>query len=232
MLANIKKMKLKLFIILLCIQFSGYSQNIDISNPNDTLEEKKPVLSEERSIRIGLKFGVPNLIGLNFEYVTTALNNKLALVADLSYIPLLFETGNSHDNRLLWTNGGKQYYFEFGSNYYLIKKGKSMYAHLSYGFSRINATYNPRYFLVLSKKDNIINTHLINIKCGAKWGNSFYFRPEIGYAINLGKSTTEIEVIQPASNSITYKDEPFTITKDIPAYIGGLTLNVGFGIAF
>ena len=35
--------------------------------------------SQEKPFRVGLKFGIPNIAGLNLEYVTPALDEKLAI---------------------------------------------------------------------------------------------------------------------------------------------------------
>ena len=44
--------------------------------------------SQDKPYRVGVAFGLPNLVGLNFEYVTPALNNKLAATLDYSSIKL------------------------------------------------------------------------------------------------------------------------------------------------
>ena len=44
--------------------------------------------SQDKPYRVGLTFGLPNLVGLNLEYVSPALNNKLAASLDYSSIKL------------------------------------------------------------------------------------------------------------------------------------------------
>jgi len=63
---------------------------------------------KKKPIRIGLKFGIPNIVGLNFEYVTPALNARLAPTLDLSYFSL-----SSGDAKVSFS------YIELGGNYYL-----------------------------------------------------------------------------------------------------------------
>ena len=130
----------------------------------DNIAQKKP-------FRLGLKIGIPHYTGLNFEYLTPVYKGKLALTLDLSYFPNspAEYSDNLHGFRIDY---GQRFYFELGSNYYLIKEGKGLYFHLSYGLSRIEAKYEPWLSEIITE-DNIINTHLINIKIGAKWGNSF-----------------------------------------------------------
>ena len=63
--------------------------------------------SQDKPYRVGLTFGLPNLVGLNLEYVSPALNNKLA--ASLDYSSIKLKDGDKDFNYS---------YFELGSNYY------------------------------------------------------------------------------------------------------------------
>ncbi|MDA0194567.1 MAG: hypothetical protein O2951_05885 [Bacteroidetes bacterium] len=126
-------------------------------------------------MRIGLKLGVPNIVGLNFEYATPALNNKLAAALDFSFIPITIA-----DVDLKFT------YFELGANYYFVKEGKGPYGHFSYGRIGFDGTYTDDTYGEGTAK---VGFSLLNFKLGAKFGNGFYFRPEIGYATLLGGST-------------------------------------------
>lgn len=167
------------------------------------------VFAQENPVRIGLKFGIPNVAGLNLEYVTTALNAKLAPTLDLSYFSL--ESG---------TIGFS--YFELGCNYYFMNQGKGPYGHLSYGRSGYKGLND--YYPAISGKVEGIN--LLNFRLGAKWGNTFYFRPEIGYETLIGGSTVEVEYIIPPTNT------KVTLEEDIPGFFGGVVFNLGFGVAF
>ena len=69
--------------------------------------------AQEKPFRIGLKFGIPNIAGLNFEYVTPALNARLAPTLDFSRFSI-----TAGDAKASFT------YFELGGNYYFTKEGK------------------------------------------------------------------------------------------------------------
>ena len=67
-----------------------------------------------------------------------------------------------------------------------------------------------------------VGINLINIKVGAKWGNGFYFRPEIGYALLMGGSKVKVDYAGGQTQEET-----------VPSILaGGFVFNLGFGIAF
>ncbi|MEQ9216686.1 MAG: hypothetical protein RLO17_01500 [Cyclobacteriaceae bacterium] len=78
--------------------------------------------AQEKPFRIGIKFGVPNIVGLNAEYVTPILGGKLAPTADFSYFSL-----SAAGAKVSFS------YLEIGSNYYFMNQGKGLYGHVSYG---------------------------------------------------------------------------------------------------
>ena len=169
--------------------------------------------AQEKPIRIGLKFGIPNIAGLNLEYVTPALNAKLAPTLDFSYFSL--------------SPGDVKYsfsYFELGSNYYFIKEGKSLYGHLSFGRIGFKGTYTDPFY---GKGEGNLGIKLLNVKLGIKLGNAFYFRPEIGYGILIGETTVKVEYTDPATNNKVTQKENVPGTLD-----GGVVFNLGFGVAF
>jgi hypothetical protein len=162
--------------------------------------------AQEKPVRIGLKFGLPNIAGLNFEYVTPSMDGKLAPTADFSY----FSIGDETDGKFSFS------YIEIGGNYYFKEKGKGLYGHLSYGRVSLKGTYDD---ILLGKGEGKVGLNLVNVKIGAKLGNGFYFRPEIGFAAG-GGGTMEIEY-----NGTTEQE-------DVPALFGGVVFNLGFGVAF
>ena len=178
------------------------------------------VQAQDKPIRIGLKFGIPNIAGLNGEYVTPLLGGRLAASADFSYFGI-----NVQDAKLSF------YYFELGPNFYFMKPGKGLYGNVSYGRMGVNLSYDD----ILSEIDPLLSggsgevtlgVNLFNFKIGAKLGNSFYFRPEIGYAL--------ASVADNLSVSVTFPDGS-TETQDqaVPGLIGGgVVFNLGFGVAF
>ncbi len=67
----------------------------------------------------------------------------------------------------------------------------------------------------------------MNLKVGAKFGNGFYFRPEIGYGILAGGSKVEVEYTDPITNTTISEEE------EVPGFlVGGVVFNPGFGVAF
>ena len=169
--------------------------------------------AQEKPIRIGLKFGVPNLVGLNLEYVTPLLDSKLAPTLDLSSISI-----SSGDAKINFS------YLELGGNYYFVNQGKGLYGHFSFGRIGFKATYSDP---VLGEGEGKIGLNLLNFKLGAKLGNGFYFRPEIGFGALAGSSVVSVKYTDPSTNIIVTEEE------EIPGFLGGgVVFNLGFGVAF
>lgn len=168
------------------------------------------VSAQEKPMRIGLKFGFPNVAGLNLEYVTPA---KFAPSVDFSYFSLAFDNVDASFS-----------YFEIGSNYYFKPDGKGFYGNVSYGRIGFNGTWtDPQ----LGEGDFSVGLNRINLKIGAKWGNGFYFRPELGYAIGLGDSKVKVDYTDPQTGN------PTTDEEELPGiFAGGPLFNIGFGVAF
>ncbi|MDT0690254.1 hypothetical protein RM549_10695 [Salegentibacter sp. F188] len=195
-----------LFLIAFTACFSGFSQ--------------------ERPMRIGIKLGLPNIVGLNAEYVTPWLDGRLAPNVDLSIFPV---TESMFDDR-----EGTISYVQAGFNYYLLAPGKGLYTNLSYGYLKgkgtaenvtaESPTATGEYLEGKGYFDE--SSHSINIKLGGKFGNKFYFRPEIGCAFNdlPEKYGTEVR-FQDGSSEVQYESIPEIFTK-------GILFNIGVGIAF
>ncbi|MEM7381808.1 MAG: hypothetical protein AAF361_11505 [Bacteroidota bacterium] len=71
--------------------------------------------AQDRPYRLGVKLGLPNIFGLNAEYVTPLLDGKLAGSIDFSKLSLTVGAVEL-DYR----------YFEFGANYYFVKDGEDL----------------------------------------------------------------------------------------------------------
>lgn len=162
--------------------------------------------AQDNPFRIGLKFGMPNIAGLNAEYVTPLLGGRLAPSVDFSYISAKI--------------GGTEAtfsYLSFGGNLYL-KEGKGPYAHVGYANMNFEGTFKQNG----EEGTGSIGLNLLNIKVGAKWGKRFYFRPEIGWGILMGDSEFKVK----------YATAPTTTEKVPDILAGGLLINTGFGFAF
>lgn len=169
--------------------------------------------AQEKPVRIGLKFGIPNVAGLSLEYATPLIDNKLAAAIDFSSISI--SAGETKVSFL---------YMEAGGNYYFINDGKGLYGNISFGRIGSEVEYEDA---VLGSGEGKAGINLINLKIGGKFGNGFYFRPEIGFAVLAGNSEIEVEYTNPFTNNIVVEKE------EIPGFLsGGPVFNVGFGVAF
>ena len=171
-----------------------------------------------KPIRIGVKAGVPNILSLNLEYVTPAFDYHLALSGDFM---TLSQTIDNVD--IDFTN------YEVGINYYLAKCCKGIYGGISYFSFNGEGTYQDVEYdgNVVDEGTGDIDFTTINVKIGAKLGNTLYFRAEVGYGFG------DI----PETITVRNSDNTLSTTEDIPDIPGisgsGLpVLNIGFGISF
>mgnify|MGYP001246802299 CR=1 FL=1 len=172
-----------------------------------------PTYSQENPYRIGLTVGTPNLVGLNLEYVTPALNAKLAPSFDFSVIKI-----ETDDINYRFT------YAELGGNYYFGKKSKGLYGHASLGRIGFKGDYSDPLY---GSGEGKLGINLISFKVGAKWGNRFYFRPEIGFANFIGDTKVRVEYNDPITNlTIIVEEEIPNSLKD------GMVFNLSVGVAF
>lgn len=168
-------------------------------------------IAEVNPFRIGLKIGVPNIAGLNFEYVTPLLNNKLAAAVDFTYIPLSLD---------IYEFTIKQW--SLGVNYYFKKPGRGLYAGLATAALNIDATATDG---DLTGSTTAKVGYPAIVKFGAKLGKKFYFRTELGYAlVNMPEA---INIIMKGDG---VPDETEEI--DLPAVDLPFIFNIGFGVAF
>lgn len=172
--------------------------------------------------RIGVKAGVPNIVGGNAEFVLPILNNHLAPYIDYSAFSLDVDDVDTSLN-----------FFEIGTNVYFNNKGKGLYASVSYGSFNLEGSYTDaetvdgQLFEGEAKGEIDINT--VNLKLGAKLGNKFYFRVEVGYG--MGDIPDEV-VIRGTVNG--QAEEGVEEIPDVPGIgdNGLLVANIGFGFAF
>lgn len=169
--------------------------------------------AQDKPFRVGVKLGIPQVVSLNLEYVTPILNNRLAVTGDYGAFSI-----DVDDVDVTYS------YFEIGANYYFRNEGKGPYGHISYGNVNFDGSYTDP---TLGTGDGTLNIGLLNLKIGAKWGGTFYFRPEIGYAILVGDNEIDITYTDPFTNQQTQQ------TEDVPGVLaGGFVANIGIGLAF
>lgn len=188
--------------------------------------------AQDNPMRIGLKIGLPNLVGLHLEYVTPLLNERLAPSVDVSYIPFSFQ---DPDSDFTYGTGEVNFrfsYIEVGANYYFFKPGRGLYGNVSYGRLGLNYDFLDYY----SEENDLaggvgkldVGFNLLNLKIGAKLGRSFYFRPELGFAL-VGASADNI------AYTVRYPDGTTeTASEDLPNVLvgGSPVFNLGFGMSF
>lgn len=189
--------------------------------------------SELRPFRVGLKFGVPNLVSLELEYVTPLLNNRVA--------PFINFTGYKHS---VEKTTASLRTFEVGSNIYISKnnEGRGLYGAVSYQSVKASLDIlnyspennNPGQTIEYDGTSTASAAYTgINLKLGAKLGRKFFFRTELGYS--FGSLPDEI-VVEGTLNDQKVEDRISIEEKlnDVPVIskTGIPIFNLGFGFAF
>ena len=195
-------MKKIFLVIIILLPFLGIGQSSEDVNP----------------IRLGVKGGVPIGIGVELEYVTPLLGNRIAPFVSYGMFP--FDDFNFN-------------YFEIGSNVYFGRKGKGGYVSASYGdlngevINLSGTNDNGDYYTNGVTKEQLSS---FNLKLGWKYGKALYFKWEIGYA--FGKLPEEIKVV----GDVNGQQETFYLNyEEIMDYISGKgypILNIGIGYGF
>ena len=180
-----------------------------------TLFSTSLLFSQEKPLRVGVEIGLPNVYGLNLEYVTPMLNSRLAPTIDFSYLNVPQENCETCDVDFT--------YLELGANYYFTKEGQGTYGHLSFGSMRLQAIDNHP-FWGYAEGEGLIN--LLNAKIGVKSGNTIFFRLEIGYSLIISSELNDLEYTEYGGPQLP----PLTRPIEEPR-ASGLTVGIGFGIA-
>ncbi len=214
----------KIFIYFsLVLSTALQAQNDEsLSIENDTLE-----LNIKR-VAVGVKLGMPNIIGVSLEFILPVMDNHFAPYADLSGFDIDPDTE---------TSVGLSY-SEFGLNYYLNTKGKGLYFSAGLGNLTTDITFSNQNVSNgegISVNDGVgtiqqkIST--TNLKLGVKAGKRVYFRFELGYG--LGNIPSDVKITA-TSVSQGFKEEISEPFPDVPGVSsGGVVIgNVGFGVAF
>jgi hypothetical protein len=173
-------------------------------------------MAQDKPFRIGLKFGIPQVAGLNFEYVTPMMSKKLSADLDLSYFS--FSSGAA---TVSYMN------FAIGADYYFMREGKGLYGGLAFGRSSFSATEDVTEATSggTASAKGTLGLNTLNLKIGGKHGGLFYFRWELGYRVALNSAT----LVETA----TYPDgTPYRNEISLPVSGGGILFDLGFGLAF
>ncbi len=194
------------FVLLFCVSIQAQ-------------DKKKSI----KPFRIGVKVGVPNIVGGNVELV---FFKRLAAYVDYSSYSGTFSDVDVSFN-----------HFEIGGNIYFNPTGKGFYGSFSYSSFSLDGSYagaqtdNGITFTGLATGSLAINT--INAKLGLKLGRSFYFRTEVGYGFGTIPDTITVTGTVTGGGGTTTETGTEPI-PDIPGISssGLLIFNIGFGIGF
>ena len=175
--------------------------------------------AQDRPMRIGLKFGWPQIAGLNLEYVTPLAAKKLAADLDLSYFSF-----SVNEATVSYTH------IAFGANYYFMNEGKGLYgglgiSRMGFGATETVTSTDEATFGQTSTGEASLGLYSLNLKVGGKHGGLFYFRWELGYRIGLNSADIKVKGTFPGG----YTQEE-TISNPVGA--GGILADVGFGFSF
>ncbi|MBT8385062.1 MAG: hypothetical protein KJO83_05045 [Bacteroidia bacterium] len=191
-------------------------------------QDNVPVLEELNPYRVGLKIGAPIVIGIDLEYVTPLFENRVAPFIDFTSLKY------NDDGDIYRSN-----VFEVGTNVYFDNKGigEGFYGALSYGhinfkMDRIDYEVDAnRQFTGVAKSETKVGT--FNVKVGARFGEKFYFRTEIGYGFgSIPESISSTGIMNGAQ--VTVEEDISEDLRDFPiaGKNGTLLFNIGFGYAF
>ena len=175
-----------------------------------------------RHINLGIKLGIPNLIGGSAEIVLPVLGNRIAPYFDYSGFSLdTDETATSFS------------YLEYGANLYFNQKGNGFFISLGQGKFNTDLAFNALDFgnlLILSEPINTdFNFNTTNIKLGIKSGGTFYFRFELGFGIaDIPDSVNFIATYDGITKSFSEELPPIPGISSSGILIG----NIGFGFSF
>lgn len=193
-----------------------YSQDLEAqTKPADSVKIKR--------FNLGLKLGIPNLIGGSAEILLPLVNNGLAPFFDYSGLDIKTDDVAS-----------KLSYLEYGVNYYPNKKGNGFFLALGRAQFKTDLTF---YDLVFSETGQSLEGEgatafdfsTTNFKLGIKAGSNIYFRFELGFG--FGKIPEEIEFTASAGGIEESFSEPLPPLPGLSTN-GVLIGNVGFGLAF
>ncbi|MGA2296964.1 MAG: hypothetical protein ABSG15_05380 [FCB group bacterium] len=212
--------KLYKFLTILLITITIIS--INVSNASDL-----------KSSRLGIDAGIPNLVGLNFEYLTPLLNNSLAPSISFSYLPA------SALVKLDSNQGGSIIYWSVGLNFYPFSNGKGLYFGLLYANLSANSTQTGLngYFVQEGTQTDVLiqngtakaslsmNMYFIKVGFRVIWG-AFSLAPEVGIGHNDGTKGIKYEITD-ANYKATGQDLGLSINAGtIPTF--GLIIGVAF----
>lgn len=180
--------------------------------------------AQENPWRVGLKLGVPTGLCFNGEYVTPWVGGKLAFFADLGYLPV---------------KGGdvlaKATIIGTGALYYFKEDGLGWYAGIGVNNLILDITLSDQtkdlgngIKLTGGEGNTKFSVNTAYLKFGGRFGEKWYFRPEIGYGLQFAPD----EIFWPITYTSPIPSTEVRIDEmpDILNY--GIVFNLGFGVSF
>lgn len=199
---------------------------INVSLVYSQVEESTNEITDSINLNrfnLGLKLGIPNVIGVTAEVLLPVLKNRVAPFFDYSGFNI--ET-NDLDTNLT--------YLEFGANLYFNEKGNGFF--ISLGQSQFNTNlvyynlnFNDEIQSVTGTGAAKFDFTTTNLKLGIKTKDTFYFRFEVGFGFGnipdfIEFTATEKNIVQNFSEKLP----PIPGVNSNGIIIG----NIGFGISF
>ena len=191
--------------------------------------EENPIKSEDslklNHFALGIKIGIPNIVGGSAEIMLPILNNHFAPFLDYNSFSLTFSNLEANLSSI-----------GYGVKYYFGEKGKGFFMSLGRSALKTDIVFNDLLFVDNVAQKSITGTgktelqlNTTDFKVGIKTGGTIYFLFELGYGFGDIPDSLNFTA---TSNGIT---ESFS--EDIPPLPGlgsnGILIgNVGFGIAF
>ena len=207
--------KIFLFISLSICPLIQSQDNEVVIKTSDSLKIKR--------VNLGLKLGIPNVVGGSAELILPILGNRIA--------PFIDYSGFNIDTNDLATNFS---YLEYGASLYFNKKGNGFFIALGQGQFNTNLTFYDLEFSedgqsTTGTASTDFNFNTTNLKLGIKTGGSFYFRFEVGYGFgNIPESVDFTATASGITESFSEEIPPIPGVSSQGTIIG----NIGFGISF
>lgn len=193
-------------------------------------ETEENLIKSEDSLKLnhfalGIKIGIPNIVGGSAEIVLPVLNNHFAPFLDYNNFSLTFSDLEANLSSI-----------GYGAKYYFGEKGNGFFISLGRSALKTDIVFNELLFVDNVTKQSTTGTgktelqlNTTDFKVGIKTGGTIYFLFELGYGLGDIPDTLNFTA---TSDGIT---ESFS--EDIPPLPGlgsnGILIgNVGFGIAF
>ena len=186
-------------------------------------EIKKLDSTKIKHINIGLKLGIPNLIGGSAEIILPVLGNRIGPYIDYS--------GFNIDSNEVGTSLS---YLEYGANLYFNQKGSGFFISLGQAKFNSDLTFYDLSFTNggMSSNGSVsteFNFNTTNLKLGIKTSGTLYFRFEVGFGFgDIPDSIDFTATLDGITESFSEEIPPIPGLGQSGILIG----NIGFGVAF